>query len=312
MKPIVLLITILSLFLFISSKQAPDTGSEPPVIKITAHEYGFQGVPDTLAAGWTTIHFENHGQQPHFFLLHKAPEGKNLDHFVQEVIPPFDAVWHELRDGKITRQQLGEEFGKRLPEWFMADVQMGGPGLTEPGETTQTTLKLDPGTYVLECYLKDLNTEFHASMGMVRQIVVAGEANPSTPPDADIRINLGNENIDVEGEPTAGVHTIAVYFKEHPETGPPNDIHLVRLGEGADIDTLKYWMDWTQEGGLQPPEPAGVHFLGGAQEMPADYTAYFTATLEPGQYAWVTETISEQVRVKPFNVKAQTATAGDR
>jgi hypothetical protein len=46
-------------------------------------------------------------------------------------------------------------------------------------------------------------------------------------------------------------------------------------------------MNWTLPAGLQTPAPA--HFLGGAQELPAGRTEYFTADLKPGDYAFIAE-----------------------
>ena len=64
-------------------------------------------------------------------------------------------------------------------------------------------------------------------------------------------------------------------------------MHVVRLAEDADLDALAAWMDWTDPQGLQTPAP--VQFVGGLNEMPAGATGYFTLTLEPGSYAFISE-----------------------
>jgi hypothetical protein len=65
------------------------------------------------------------------------------------------------------------------------------------------------------------------------------------------------------------------------------------------MDDVSFWMDWLNIGGLTPPSP--TVFLGGTQEMPLGYTAYFNCNLEPGDYAFVGETPIG--RFKTFTVK---------
>lgn len=292
------LMVLLSIGILISC--APQADTDPPVLEITARDYSFHGVPDSLESGWTTFRFINEGQEPHFFLLDYPPEGKSLDDFMNEVVQPFDSVWYQLRDGEINRQQAGKLLGENLPAWYFETEQMGGAGMINPGDTTQTTLYLEPGTYIMECYVKTPEGEFHASVGMTDEFTVLGDSTRAEPPAADYEISLTNSEIAGEGSLEPGERTVAVHFEEHPEVGVGNDIHLARITEDTDMDSLKTWMDWMEVEGLMPPAP--VDFLGGTQEMPVGYTSYFTVTLAPGQYVWLVET--------PGNVRAQTFTVG--
>ena len=66
------------------------------------------------------------------------------------------------------------------------------------------------------------------------------------------------------------------------------DVHVVRIDTDADIRSALDWMDWQQPGGLLVPSP--VTFIGGINDvMPAGSTAYFTADLSPGRYAFISE-----------------------
>jgi hypothetical protein len=122
---------------------------------------------------------------------------------------------------------------------------------------------------------------------MLRALTVTEEVSSLAEPAADFAITLTNDGTTVEGVPAAGHRTIAVHFAEQAPGGLGNDVHLVRLDESTDFDTLVAWMDWTNLEGLRSPAPA--RFLGGAQDMPAGATAYFEADLEPGRYALVGE-----------------------
>ena len=178
---------------------------------------------------------------------------------------------------------------------------MGGPGLLAPGRAVRTTAKLDPGNYVMECYVKTADGTFHTSLGVAQPITVTEANSGGSPPLADIQITLSNFVISVEGEATPGEHTVAVHFEEHPEFGLGNDVHLVRLDDGMSLDEVVPWMDWMNLDGLREPAPAT--FLGGTQEMPVGHTAYFTVELEPGRYAWISESTAAQGMVKEFTVE---------
>lgn len=292
------LLLLLSLGLLISC--APQEDTEPPVVEVTARDYSFQGMQDTLKSGWTTFRFINAGKEPHFFLLDFPPEGKGLDDFLNEVAQPFDSVWYQLRDGEINRQQAGQALGENLPGWYFETRQMGGTGMINPGDTTQVTLRLESGTYVMECYVKTPEGEFHVSVGMADEFTVLEDSTRATPPEADYEITLTNSEITGRDSLMAGEHTFAVHFEEHPEVGQGNDLHLARLDEDTNLDSLKVWMDWMEVEGMMPPAPAD--FLGGTQEMPVGYTSYFTVSLEPGQYVWLVET--------PGNIRSRTFTVG--
>ena len=191
--------------------------------------------------------------------------------------------------------------GGLLPDWYASVQQMGGPGLVAPGRAVRTTANLDPGTYVMECYVKTADGIFHTSLGMQQPITVTDASSGGSAPEADIEITLANFVISVEGEATPGAHTVAVDFEEHPEFGLGNDVHLVRLDDGTSVDVVVPWMDWMNLDGLRAPAPAT--FLGGTQEMPVGHTAYFTVELESGRYAWISESTAALGMVKEFTVK---------
>ena len=275
---------------------APAT--EAPV-EVVARDYAF-AAPDSIPSGWTTFRMVNEGNEPHFFLLSRLPDGKSIEDYGREVGAAFDSVWSALESGSISKAEAGAMLGRLLPAWY-ADVQlMGGVGLLAPGRTAETTARLVPGSYVMECYVKTGDGRFHSELGMVLPITVSTEASEGEAPMSDLDITLSNAAMVVEGQPTAGEHTVAVHFREHPEAGLGNDVHLVRLEDGASAEEIVSWMDWMNLDGLRAPAPAP--FLGGTQEMPVGETAYFQAILEPGRHAWISETAAERL-VQEFSVE---------
>jgi len=263
--------------------------------------------PDEIPSGWTTFRFSNESPMIHFVLVERVPDGQGIESQQAQVAPVFQDGLDLLGAGEVDAAL--ERFGD-LPAWFGEIVFLGGPGLTSPGRTSQATVYLEPGTYLLECYVKTGGI-FHSYnpdpsiYGMVHEFTVTDETSEAVEPSATIQIEISTAGgIVVEGELVPGEHTVAVHFVDQTvhENFVGHDIHLVRVAGDLDLGELERWMDWTQAMGLQSPAPA--EFLGGTNEMPAGTTSYFTVVLEPGNYAWVSEVpgSAEKGMLKPFRV----------
>ena len=55
------------------------------------------------------------------------------------------------------------------------------------------------------------------------------------------------------------------------------------------LKEIEKWMNWADPKGLITPAPEGIIFLGGVNDMPTGSTGYFNVTLEPGDYAIISE-----------------------
>lgn len=269
------------------------------VVEITATDYAFRA-PDAIPSGWTTIRFINDGEEAHFVLMSRLPEGKTIDDYETDLSQPFSNIWEALMTGEVDREGAFAMLGEAMPEWY-ANVQfMGGPGFIAPGGTSETTLLLDPGDYVLECYVKTEDGKIHYMEGMLRPLTVTDEASGGTEPDADVRITLSNFLMEVEGDLSPAKHTFAVHLKENPEQGFGHNVQLARLDADTSVDELVGWMDWFNTEGVRSPAP--VEFLGGVHLMPVGRTAYFSADLEPGRYVFISEYTGHQGVLHEFTV----------
>lgn len=261
------------------------------VVTIVARGLTFDA-PDSIPSGWNTFRFVNESEMVHFAILGRLPEGISIKEQQAEVAPVFQEGFRLLSAGQVDSALA--EFGT-LPEWYGKVVFSGGPGLTSAGQTSETTVYLEPGTYLIECYVKTAGV-FHSynpdptAYGMVREIVVTDMVSDLPEPAATMRVTLSAERgIEVAGDPVVGPQTIAVYFEDQKvhENFVGHDLHLARLSADTDLGGLAAWMDWSRPDGLLTPAP--VQFLGGADEMPAGATAYFTVDLVPGRYVWISE-----------------------
>jgi len=269
----------------------PEPAAPPPVYEVVARGLQFIA-PAEIPSGWTTFRFRNESGMTHFAVIERLPEGIGIREQQEQAAPIFQQGMDLISAGDA--EAAGKKFGE-LPEWFGQIVFTGGPGMTGPGQVSETTLFLEPGRYLLECYVKT-NGVFHSynpdpnAYGMVHEFVVTDDASSAQEPDADIRITLSSaRGMEVQGDTSAGHHEVQVTFEDQKVYGnyAGHDVHLVRLADDTDLEQLAAWMDWSRPGGLETPAPA--MFLGGTEEMPAGRTAYFEVSLEPGRYAWIAE-----------------------
>lgn len=272
----------------------------PYVVDYVARDYAFTG-PMEIRPGWVTMRLANEGLEHHFIFLTLLPDGRTIEDYAADVGRAFGAAWEGLQSGALDKAGAGALLGEMLPEWYASAVSMGGPGLVAPGGVSQATMRLVPGNYVMECYVKTADGEFHVALGMAIPITVTGEDSGATPPRPDLSITLFNHFFEIEGTPAAGRQTVAVNFDEQPEFGLANDVHVVRLDQGADLSQVVEWMDWMNIDGLRESAPA--KFVGGIHEMPAGYTAFFTVDLERGRYAWIAESGAALGMVQEFTVE---------
>jgi hypothetical protein len=279
-----------------------ETPSETPadtgVVELTVEDYSFLG-PPRLRSGWTTFRMTNKGEQTHFMLLYRLPEGRSFDDYAAEISQPFQAEFDRYYSGEVSRDEMLEQIGAVLPEWFGSLEGMGGVGLTAPGRTAQATVLLEPGDYVMECYVISPEGKFHGSLGMLRPLIVDAESTGMEAPEADIRITLSNYEMSVEGEATAGEHIVAVHATEDAEGIIGHDVHLARLDPDTSVEDLVAWMNWMEA--LRPPVPA--EFLGGAEHLGAGRTSFLAVTLEPGRYVWISEGFASSGMVQEFIVE---------
>jgi hypothetical protein len=297
MKKVIILFTsiIITSVIITSCSKTPSTN----LVEVTAKDYYFH-MQDSIPSGWTTFRLKNEGHATHFFFLTLLPEGFTFQNYISEVGPAFVSALDTLKAG-ATKAEAGAVLGNLLPKWYASAKYMGGTGLIAMGKSTETTLKLAPGNYVMECYVKTQQGKFHSELGMIRPVTVTNEVSEMKEPEnADIEINLSNSKMEIQGEPSSGKHTVSVHFSEQPPFGLGNDVHLVKLNNDTDLNKVIEWMDWMNTDGLQSPAPA--EFMGGTQEMPVGYTSYFNVNLKPGRYAWISEAGAANGMVKEFTV----------
>lgn len=246
-------------------------------------------MPDTISSGWHRFEYNNNSNETHFILVDKYPVGKSIENTEKEIGPVFQMGMNLIMEGKIDE---GFEAFNKLPEWFFKVVFVGGTGLVSPKTKAVTTFRLDPGYYVIECYVKMPDGNFHSNMGMAKALIVTDQVSKTSPPQATNEISISSVGgIKIKDSILAGKQVFSVYFKDQivHENFVGHDINLVKIHNNSDLSVLESWVNWADPKGLISPAPQGFTFLGGVNDMPAGSSAYFEVDLTPGTYALISE-----------------------
>lgn len=258
------------------------------VIDIVTNHMDFV-TDDTISSGWHTFRYINKSNETHFFLIDQYPEGYTIEDTEKEVGPVFQKGMDLINAGNA---EQGFEAFNALPEWFFEVVFVGGSGLVSPKTSGLVSLHLDPGYYLLECYVKMPNGKFHSSMGMVKPLIVTDEKSTLQPPVATSNITLSSKDgIKLPDTLTVGKQIFSVSFLDQivHENFVGHDINLVKIDKNTDLKELEAWLNWADPKGMVSPAPQGFTFLGGVNDMPAGSTGYFEVELDPGNYVLISE-----------------------
>lgn len=284
-----------------------EESADLPVIDIVAEGMQFVA-PSTVNAGWATWRFHNRSSVVHFALIQKLPPGIGIADHQREVAPLFQQIMDGLNEGN---NETVNQAVKALPDWFHSVKYVGGPGFITAGETALTSLYLEPGQYLVECYVKT-GGRFHSfrpdpqEYGMVAQVEVIASGSTAHAPTPTQRIEISStDGIRLLDKASPGAQIVEVHFvnQEFQEHFLGHDVHLAKLDENSDLDKIETWMDWRTREGLESPAP--VQFLGGTNEMPAGSKAYIHLNLSEGQYIWIAEVpeARKQRMLLPFRLE---------
>ncbi len=223
------------------------TESKTNSVELRGDEYAFV-MPETIEGGWTTLEFTNTGSEWHEFALAKLGAGKTIAD-----------VRDYLADPKSQRQPP--------PEWVQ--IRAGIPTL-DAGEEAALTQRLEPGRYVLLCFLDAPDGKTHIEHGMLREFVVEGDATAEAPKiDATVTLGAGLAAPELE----AGERTIEL----RNDGGEPSSVFLTSFKPGKTETDLTRW----EESGMREAAPA--RFLGGVIDVPPHTSVYYTINLEQGR-----------------------------
>lgn len=216
---------------------------------VTAYEYTFQA-PDTLRAGVIAVTLVNRGKIGHQVAFAKLDDSSSLQRVMSALV---------LDKRRTT--------GVR---W------MGGVENALPGKSSEATLALPPGRYVLLCAYVEDDGHAHVSRGMIRSLIVvpSGAESDMTLPAARTTVRLSDYRIALSTPLVAGAQRVRV------QNDGPHRHHLLisRVVGNATLAQLDKW------DGKSLPAPLEDIGAGAAVLDPGQATV-ITLDLHRGRYA---------------------------
>lgn len=257
-------------------------------VEVITNGMDFETV-DEIKSGWTTFKYKNKSFEPHFFILEKMPDTLGLTTYKKDLFPPFISAFEHFEKGEM---EAGMKEFENIPEWFFKVELAGGVGLTSKKTTSISTIYLEPGTYIMECYVRMPNGLGHVFMGMIKELKVINESNNNKPPIGNFKIGISSEQgITFNDSIKSGNYTFEVKFEDQKqyEHLMGHDVNLVKIENDSLVNDLNNWLNIVDFNAFRSPEPEGLLFLGGVEDLPTGQTGYFEATLEKGNYVLISE-----------------------
>lgn len=147
----------------VAESDASVTDAPVADVTITESDFAFTGF-EQLAAGQQVLAVTNEGEQPHMLDFFQVPDGTTMDDIAALLAMPDDAT----------------PAPGMLQESDIALVPGGQVILQSAGTTTWMDVDVQPGTYVLVCFVIDPATGMpHAMEGMVSLFQIGSAATPA-------------------------------------------------------------------------------------------------------------------------------------
>lgn len=250
--------------------EGPDATSGASVLSITERDYSFD-VSGEVDAGTLSIRVANRGQELHEIAMAKLVDGKT----VQDAREALQAATEEDED------PLAGIADDETPISGLGSAQLPGTSFTITGSG------VDPGDYLLLCFIPNAEGRPHHALGMIDGFTVA-ESEVDEAPEADVTYAATDENLEGPESLPSGETTIEVVN----DSSVDREITVMKVKEGSTLEDVGEWFQGADQG---PPDPstAPLDFL--AFVFDGEQDRSLTVELTPGRWA-----VSSSDPEKPF------------
>jgi uncharacterized cupredoxin-like copper-binding protein len=231
-----------------SSKIAQAGATDAPrEVTVTAQDFSYTA-PDSIPAGITTFKLVNNGTTLHHMIIVRLDSGKTMADVAAAMKDPHAPP----------------------PAWA---VMVGGPNAPDPKGTSNATVDLAPGNYVLLCAVDVPGGVPHFAKGMVKALTVTPSEARGVAPVASDSITLNDYSFKLSRPLTAGTHT----FRVVSEANQPHEVEIIKLAPGKKPADLFAWMQ-------KPAGPPPGNAIGGTSPAGKGIATWFTADFTAGDY----------------------------
>jgi len=223
-----------------------------PVVTVHAKDYSF-AAPKTVKSGINTFRLVNDGKEMHHLQIIKLDKGKTM------------------ADLSAALKKQGPP-----PTWMK---QVGGPNPAIPGATVEATLALEPGSYVMVCWVPSPGSPTpHAMKGMMGEFTVTPDASGASEAKADATVHLNDYGFTIDKPLVAGHRVLKVVNDAKQD----HEVILVELAPGKTATDVGNWVEKDMMKGPPPGKP-----IGGMAGIANGRTGTFPIDLKPGKYGLI-------------------------
>ncbi len=234
------------------SAAASATGGIQTMV-IEAFDYGFKTL-GSIPGGPTRVQMKNTGKEVHH---------------AQFMLP----------NPGVTPEQIVAAVQKGPDVLFASATWAGGPGVAQPGGSTEVILDLKEGQYMLACFVPGDDHIPHIAKGMMLPLTVTAPAVAApTTPAVNGAITLFDFTITMPDTLPAGKSMYTV-----TNTGAQiHELIVIQIAPGKTADDVKAYFDAPR---TAPPGPLPGTFTGGMNALSHGGAGVVTLDLTPGTYA---------------------------
>jgi hypothetical protein len=186
-------------------------GGGTDAVRVEGTEYAYV-TPGSIEGGVVSMEFANTGEEPHEYAMGRLEPGKTLDDFRNELTAGGD-------------------------EEPTSGVDVGGVPLLSAGEQVTITRSLQPGTYVLVCFVPAPDGKTHFEHGMIGSFDVQDDSGEELP-EPDATIVAQEDRYDVP-ELESGTQVVEL----RNAASEPREFNLIRLNPGKTIADGEQWFE---------------------------------------------------------------------
>jgi hypothetical protein len=244
---------------------ASSVAEDYPELVVVAADFSF-ALPASIPGGFTRLTMQNDGALDHHAMFMRVNDGATLAE-LQETLTQPDPV-----------------------PIFGVATSLGGPEVG-PGGRASVIADLEPGQYMVICVIPEADGTPHYMMGMQAPLEVTEPAGETSPPQADLTVEL----VDFAFAMPAMAIAAGPQIWEAPNVGEQvHEMVILRLAEVVSFEQVQAMLS---PEAMATPTVGAAAFpaaamsgsppffaIGGVAPMNPDYTSWAVLDLEAGDY----------------------------
>lgn len=240
---------------------------EPPLLRLVAHEFDF-GLPRRIPEGLTRVRLVNDGGYWHHALFARLDSTQTPEGYLKEI-------------------RAGADFPSGA-------VDIGGPPLTTPGDSSDLVMRFTPGRWIVLCTASGGGV-WHVAMGMLASFEVVADA--SAPEVSEPRTNLTLVMTDETFEFPDSLPPGERWVRIENHGARWHECDILRLAPGQGLEDYVRWREQDHQMTEAPAAP-----VGGCSDFGPGVRQWSLVDFQPGRHLLVCDMPGDSTHWREFVV----------